>query len=106
MTKHRLYNLEMRPSGTIEIDGHNKLFGLRFGSNSELAHKFKKLVVDFLNKENLKIVSSKQSFRKHNNLSVPNKSVKGFDMYYKVSKQRTGKIELKKFDVPLVEVIV
>lgn len=97
MTSMRIYNSQIRPVGTIKFGEGRKFIGLQFGENSTLYHKFKDIVADFLKQQNLKIVSDKSSFRKHNLLSIPDKSRDGFDVYYKVSKSKNGNIELKQF---------
>ncbi len=95
MAKHRLYNNKQRVVGTLNLYDDRSI-GLSFGSNSELTMKFRIHVKKFLDKEGLKPVSNESSFRKHNNLKSPTKSVKPFEIYYKDRTQRNNGIILRK----------
>ncbi len=97
MTKHRLYNSKMRPSGTIQVEGDMQFLGLQFRGNSDLAHRFRVLVAGFLDKEQLKIVNGKTSLKQHDRSVTPDAGLKGFDIYHKTSRMRDGKIKLKKY---------
>lgn len=95
MAKNRLYDKNSNVVGTFYQGNNDDLRGLQFKRGSELHKKFTLNLINFLEKEELRIVSNEASFRKHYNHKKYNKK-REFDIYYKYKNPRTHLIEIKK----------
>jgi hypothetical protein len=91
----RLYDKNNKPRGSIAFYENRQGINLQFSRNSKYFLSFRKMFNEFLNRENLKIVSSEGSSRTHKNHKKYSKKIDGFDVFIKWRNPRTQKIELK-----------
>jgi len=89
----RLYDKNNKPRGSINFYENKQGINLQFSRNSKYFLSFRKMVNEFLNRENLKIVSSEGSSRTHKNHKKYSKRIDGFDVFIKWRNPRTQKIK-------------
>jgi len=91
----RLYDKNNKPRGSIDFYETRQSIKLQFSRDSKYFLSFRKMVNEFLKKENLKIVSLEGSSRAHKNHKKYTKNIQGFNVFIKWRNPRTQKIELK-----------
>lgn len=91
----RIYNDKIKPVGSLDFINSNQGFTIKFGRNGEIGPKFTKLLNKFLEDNNLKLVNSVLSDRKHCNHKTEFNTRKGFKIYTKHNRMNTDKSYLK-----------
>jgi len=91
----RLYDKNIKPKGSIDFNEGNQGINIQFPTNSKYFIELRKVIKEFLKKNNLKIVSNQDSFRAHSNHRNHTRTRKGFDIFIKFRNPRTQKIEFK-----------
>lgn len=94
--KSRVYQ-DNRPKGTIYLENNFQMLGMSFKKDSELHKKYIQSLNNFLKENNLKIVNSLLSHRKHCN-HKKQRGNKYFPTYYKKINSKTQKIEFVKLE--------